>query len=780
MNKRLNVLTIISILLNLVSFLNAQEKNSDSLFDLSLEELQDIEVSIASNIKTDVRRQPASITTISKGEIRLSGARTLSELLSIFVPGYLLVEDQDDTIAGFRGIVPDNNSKTMLLLNGTNLNTEWFWGPPDAILNGLDMAFIERVEVIRGPGSVTLGQGALLGVINIVTNKSNATEANIFWDRGKDGLNRVTFDVSYHFENTQAYAYFSNGQYDGQKLRAQGWADVRSEQGLTIFERLHGLKKSEYTNFLGNIKHKNLEFDAYHFEQQRDLYNFFRDREIVKQTIDGFSGKYQYTVNENLKFKLSVRYTRDDYGLLSHGYNIQTDDRLAYENSGSGFSNIINSISGLANKTVEPGLTMGGTREIRKGGKFQVNWENLFKGNNLAFGIEHVKYEYGLTNSDGHNFIINEEIQRLGLVSDNSGGFIADGNINDNNTWVKPASIVINSFFLEDFYNINSKIDVFAAFRIDDHPNWGTQVSPRIGGFYDHNNKHLIRFSWQTGFRGAVGVQFAGGFVQDGLLAQDNFAVLNDLAQSHADFNFDGIAANDTGELKPVEPETLESYELSYAYNYKNIKFDGVIFFNFIEDIIAAKANGYEGLVFGDKIGSDDIGTWNGNWYYQNQSGKLEQFGYELEIEYKIGNMILAASQSHVEVLTADPSLVGTYVLNNKKNAVYPEDVSRFHIRYSIPNKNGSWALQYNHMYYWGYDAPTTNKVSIDGNHIGNLGLSWSPSGAWDSLSLDVIVKNVWDSDELYPINGTGNLSGAEGTPAVEKRTWWLSLGYRF
>ena len=60
-------------------------------------------------------------------------------------------------IAGFRGLTPDNNLKMMLLINGQYLNNEWFWGPPDAILNSINFEWIDHIEVIRGPGSVTLG-----------------------------------------------------------------------------------------------------------------------------------------------------------------------------------------------------------------------------------------------------------------------------------------------------------------------------------------------------------------------------------------------------------------------------------------------------------------------------------------------------------------------------------------------------------------------------------------------------------------------------------------------
>jgi len=68
-----------------------------------VEDLIKIEVATASHLVSDLRKQPVSMTTITRDKIQLSGSRTLSELLTICVPGYFLVRDQGDTIAGFRG-----------------------------------------------------------------------------------------------------------------------------------------------------------------------------------------------------------------------------------------------------------------------------------------------------------------------------------------------------------------------------------------------------------------------------------------------------------------------------------------------------------------------------------------------------------------------------------------------------------------------------------------------------------------------------------------------------
>ena len=95
----------------------ATPENEDFLA-LSLEELMETNVEVASRVSLRLGQQPVSVTTINAEQIHLSGARTLNELLMLHVPGYFLVEDQDDTIAAVRGMAPDNNSKLMLLLDG--------------------------------------------------------------------------------------------------------------------------------------------------------------------------------------------------------------------------------------------------------------------------------------------------------------------------------------------------------------------------------------------------------------------------------------------------------------------------------------------------------------------------------------------------------------------------------------------------------------------------------------------------------------------------------------
>lgn len=743
--------------------------------DLSLDELLDVKVAVASNLNRELQKQPSSITLVSSGDIKRSGARTLNELLTLTVPGFFMVHDQDDIIAGFRGLIPDNNSKVMLLLNGTNINTEWFWGPSDAILNGIDLNFIERIEVVRGPGSVTLGQGALLGVINIIT-REEASGARTAFSVGERHLDTSYFSTRVSNEDVSLSLYYSVGSYDGDSIQNRGWHSNRSDQGLTIYERQHRINRSEFTNTVGNVRLDKFHVEFFRFHNQRDLFNFYRDREVVEQRLDGINLHYESDFTDNYKIKLSTKYLADEYVLASHGGNFPNSSRTRFESQDSVFSSIANQL-GLADSRVSEGLPMGGTREDRKGIKATFTSHFSESAFQFAAGFEWNEFNMGRNNRFGHNYIINEEIQLLGIQANQFGQLEVGVPLNEANTWVKPGSFEIKSLFFESTWDHAIPVQSFIAFRWDDHPNWGNQISPRIGSLWKIDTNNQLRVSWQQGFRGAVGLQYSGGFVQDGFLAEENYSFINAIADTVVDFDFDGDGTNDTGELLPVKPETISSFEIEHQYSSNSLSVSTVLFWNLLEDIIAAQAHSYDGLNYGDAIGTDIIGTWGGNWYYQNQQGQLRQFGLEVDARYRWQNGFFRLSHAYVGIDDIDSSATGIYTVGDQHYAAYPENVTRLTLQQTYGMPIGQAIVRLTHLNYWGFYSPEDRKV--EGADINNLHLELLPT-AYPNTSWQIEIKNVTNQNNLYPINGTGNLSGAVGTASIESRQMELTFEYQF
>jgi outer membrane receptor for ferrienterochelin and colicins len=142
------------------------EESLDALAELSLEDMLTAPTTVASARALTVRDSPGVITTITRDEMLASGARELLDVLML-VPGVFIGLDVEGTLGlGMRGLW-GHEGKILFLLNGHTLNEMNYLTTQ---LGGrIPVELLERVEIIRGPGSVRYGGYAELAVVNIVT-----------------------------------------------------------------------------------------------------------------------------------------------------------------------------------------------------------------------------------------------------------------------------------------------------------------------------------------------------------------------------------------------------------------------------------------------------------------------------------------------------------------------------------------------------------------------------------------------------------------------------------
>lgn len=146
-----------------------------SLKGLSIEALQNVEVTSVSKSAEPLSDAPAAIYVITREEILNSGARSIPDMLRL-APNLQVAQITSTSFAitarGFNGSAA---SKLLVLIDGRSVYTPYHSGVSWDVQDVLPED-IERIEVISGPGATLWGANAVNGVINIITRKSSDTQ----------------------------------------------------------------------------------------------------------------------------------------------------------------------------------------------------------------------------------------------------------------------------------------------------------------------------------------------------------------------------------------------------------------------------------------------------------------------------------------------------------------------------------------------------------------------------------------------------------------------------
>ena len=162
------------------STLYAQDTAMSGSSELSLDDILNLSTTVAAKKQLTSRESPGIVSVITEDEIKRSGARDLYDVLNLLVPGFSFASDWENTFGpGIRGIYA-MEGKVLMLVDGHDVNDEVFANTHYKNRYPADM--IEKVEVIRGPGSSIYGGFAGVGVIS-VTTKAHSGKGAFFTTR---------------------------------------------------------------------------------------------------------------------------------------------------------------------------------------------------------------------------------------------------------------------------------------------------------------------------------------------------------------------------------------------------------------------------------------------------------------------------------------------------------------------------------------------------------------------------------------------------------------------
>lgn len=153
----------------------AAPQSSPDLTELSVEQLLNVEIATvygASRYEQKVTEAPSSVSIVTAEDIKRYGYRTLADILR-GVRGFYVTSDRNYATIGVRGFnrAGDLNTRVLLLVDGHRINDNLYESAPIGTEFPVDVDLIERIEIIRGPGSSLYGTNAFFGVINVITRQ---------------------------------------------------------------------------------------------------------------------------------------------------------------------------------------------------------------------------------------------------------------------------------------------------------------------------------------------------------------------------------------------------------------------------------------------------------------------------------------------------------------------------------------------------------------------------------------------------------------------------------
>ena len=154
----------------------AKDAEMEELLSMNLEQLMDINVSVATKSEKPFFTTAAPVFIISADDIRRSGSANIPEALRM-APGLQVSQiNPHDWAVSIRGFNDQFANKLLVLVDGRSVYSNFTSGTYWRDLQTMPIESIERIEIIRGPGSTVWGANAVNGVINIITRSALTTK----------------------------------------------------------------------------------------------------------------------------------------------------------------------------------------------------------------------------------------------------------------------------------------------------------------------------------------------------------------------------------------------------------------------------------------------------------------------------------------------------------------------------------------------------------------------------------------------------------------------------
>ncbi|NOQ25286.1 MAG: TonB-dependent receptor [Bacteroidales bacterium] len=517
----------------LFSFTKSFSQETDStittnLFELSLDDLMNIEIVSAVRKNQNIIDAPSIISVITEKQIRERGYMSVAEALNS-IAGVDVITDHYQPNLGIRGINGGLRSWSRLvkvMIDGQNIS---FRSSSDNYLDAslIPIEAIKRIEIIRGPNSALYGKNAFLGVVNIITKTGTELE--------KESVSQ--FYANFNKNSSYGISSIIGGKKDKfDFILASSYSQI-NKSGLAP-KNVPGSSIYGVSDVSNKTESEPLSVFAKLTYNSENLGKFIFD--FNHQLIDSY-----------------VEFI--DWGTLTHNNRLSAFnnyERLLYSNDLSEYFSTVFSIShssGRPNKKEVLDTDSDPTEWIEReykysgydlSGNLSFNFDEI---NNLSLGVDFT--------SDIHDHQKYYTVNNSGLKTLNPGGTNGVRNFDNLGIYLQMIFNAASFFDIEYLKNLT----LTAGYRFDYHNIYGDVLTYRLAAVYNIFENLSTKIMYGTSFNAPSSVQLYTNSISPG-----------------------GIVGNP--DLKPERAKTLEWALMGKII--KDVNFSTSLFYTQIDNKI--------------------------------------------------------------------------------------------------------------------------------------------------------------------------------------------------
>jgi outer membrane receptor for ferrienterochelin and colicins len=428
------------------------------LTELPIEDLMKISVYGASRYDQNLMEAPASVTIITRDQIKKYGYRNLADILRS-VRGFFVTNDRNYQYLGVRGFnrPGDYNTRILMLVDGHRLNDGIYDEAPIGYDFPVDIDLFERVEVIRGPSSSIYGSNAFFAVVNVITRngrdlcaKSNGLEVSAAGGSFYSSKARLTYGRQWA-EGPEVLVSGSYFDSRGPQLFFREFNSPATNNGIARncdYEAFQSaFSKFAFKDFtltgVYNNREKGIPTGVYD-----TVFNDSRNRTIDTRAY--LDLKYDHTFAG--AWQVLARLSIDHYPYTGFYY---------YRPLGSGTPSAV-----VENRDTSQGDWWGGEVQVSK---------NLWARHKIIFGAEYRDY----FRLDQANYDV---APYFSYLSDQR----------DSQVW---------AFYAQDEFTILKNLRLNAGLRYDHYSTFGGSLNPRVALIYNPFKQTALKLLYGQAFR---------------------------------------------------------------------------------------------------------------------------------------------------------------------------------------------------------------------------------------------------------------------------------------